>query len=67
MKPYATPLFLQRRRRWICKVKFLIDMPLSPELAVWIVRQGHDPIHALEVGLGRASDAAILERARNEQ
>ncbi|MBI5166923.1 MAG: DUF5615 family PIN-like protein, partial [candidate division NC10 bacterium] len=45
----------------------LIDMPLSPELAVWLVRQGHDAVHALEVGLDRASDAAILERARNEQ
>ncbi|MBI5166650.1 MAG: DUF5615 family PIN-like protein, partial [candidate division NC10 bacterium] len=48
-------------------MKFLIDMPLSPELAVWLVRQGHDAVHALEVGLDRASDAAILERARNEQ
>lgn len=48
-------------------MKFLIDMPLSPELVVWLVRQGHDAVHALEVGLDRASDAAILERARNEQ
>jgi predicted nuclease of predicted toxin-antitoxin system len=48
-------------------VKFLIDMPLSPELAVWLVRQGHDAIHAVDVGLDRASDAEILERARNEQ
>ena len=48
-------------------MKFLIDMPLSPELAIWLVREGHDAVHALDVGLGRASDAAILERARNEQ
>jgi len=47
-------------------VKFLIDMPLSPGLAVWLVRQGHDAVHAVEVGLDRASDIAILERARNE-
>ena len=48
-------------------MKFLIDMPLSPKLAVWLVQQGHDTIHALEVGLDRASDTAILERARNEK
>jgi predicted nuclease of predicted toxin-antitoxin system len=41
-------------------------MPLSPELAMWLVRQGHDAVHALETGLDRASDAMLLERARNE-
>ncbi len=48
-------------------MKFLVDMPLSPELAVWLVRQGHDAVHASEVGLDRVSDAAILECARDEQ
>lgn len=48
-------------------MKFLVDMPLSPELAVWLVRQGHDAVHAFEVGLDRASDAAILQRAWDEQ
>ena len=48
-------------------MKFLIDMPLSPELAIWLVRQGHDAVHALERGLGRASDEVILEHARCEQ
>ena len=48
-------------------MKFLIDMPLSPKLAAWLVRRGHDAVHALEVGLDRASDTAILERARNEK
>ena len=42
-------------------------MPLSPELAVWLVRQDHDAVHASEVGLDRVSDAAILECARDEQ
>ena len=42
-------------------------MPLSPELVVWLVRQGHDASHALEAGLDRASDEVIMERARNEQ
>jgi len=48
-------------------MRFLVDMPLSPELAIWLARQGHDAVHALKLGLDRASDAAILERARNEQ
>lgn len=48
-------------------MRFLVDMPLSPELAGWLVRQGHDAVHVLEVGLDRASDAAILEHARNER
>ncbi len=48
-------------------MKFLIDMPLSPGLAIWLVQQGHDAVHALELGLARASDEVILERARGEQ
>lgn len=48
-------------------MKFVIDMPLSPELALWLVRQGHDAVHAIELGLAHASDAVVLERARNEQ
>ncbi|HEX9666623.1 MAG TPA: DUF5615 family PIN-like protein [Thermodesulfobacteriota bacterium] len=47
-------------------MKFVVDMPLSPQLAVWLTRQGHDAVHALELGLDRASDITILERARNE-
>jgi predicted nuclease of predicted toxin-antitoxin system len=27
-------------------VKFLIDMPLPPALAHWLVSQGHDAVHA---------------------
>lgn len=42
-------------------------MPLSPELAKWLVRQGHDAVHALEVGLDRALDEVISEQARHEQ
>lgn len=45
-------------------MRFLIDMPLSPELAIWLVQQGHDAVHALELELARASDAEILKRAR---
>ena len=48
-------------------MKFLVDMPLSPELAAWLVRQGNDAVHALAIGLERASDEAILERARHQE
>jgi predicted nuclease of predicted toxin-antitoxin system len=48
-------------------MKFLVDMPLSPALALWLARQGHDAVHALEMGLDRAADTTILETARNEQ
>ncbi|MBN1547109.1 MAG: DUF5615 family PIN-like protein [Syntrophaceae bacterium] len=47
-------------------MNFLFDMPLSPELAVWLVQQGHNVVHAIEAGLDRATDAAIIEYAHNE-
>ncbi|MCK6620305.1 MAG: DUF5615 family PIN-like protein [Calditrichaceae bacterium] len=48
-------------------MKFLVDMPLSPELAEWLKLQGHDAVHAIEAGLSRSLDEMILDRARNEQ
>jgi predicted nuclease of predicted toxin-antitoxin system len=41
-------------------------MPLSPSLAEWLVKQGHEAVHALELGMARAPDTLILERARDE-
>ena len=48
-------------------MKFLIDMPLSPELAVWLQQKGHDAFHASDQGLDRAADSIIFEIARREQ
>ncbi len=48
-------------------IKFLIDMPLSPGLADWLIQQGYDAVQASEIGLQRAPDKKILERAANEQ
>ena len=48
-------------------MRFLVDMPLSPELAVWLNQRGHDAVHALEVGLDRAPDRVILDYARSDQ
>jgi predicted nuclease of predicted toxin-antitoxin system len=44
-------------------VKFLVDMPFPPGLADWIAAAGHDAVHAIAIGLGRASDAEIIARA----
>jgi predicted nuclease of predicted toxin-antitoxin system len=41
-------------------------MPLSPLLAVWLVEQGHDALHAVDLQMARASDEQILETARRQ-
>jgi predicted nuclease of predicted toxin-antitoxin system len=47
-------------------VKFLVDMPLSPALALWLRERGHDAVHASAIGLGRAADTDVINRATNE-
>jgi predicted nuclease of predicted toxin-antitoxin system len=41
-------------------------MPLSPTLAAWLADRGHDAVHAADLGLHRATDAAIMARAKQE-
>ena len=48
-------------------VRFLVDMPLSPGLAAWLGTQGHDAVHAAELGLNRAPDIDILAFAKQER
>ncbi|MFN4219229.1 MAG: DUF5615 family PIN-like protein [Candidatus Bipolaricaulia bacterium] len=48
-------------------MRFLIDMPLSPELASWLKQRHHEAVHALDVGLDRASDENLIARARQER
>jgi len=48
-------------------VRFLVDMPLSPALAAWLVDHGHDAVHAGAVGLASQPDAAVMARARQER
>jgi predicted nuclease of predicted toxin-antitoxin system len=48
-------------------VRFLIDMQLSPALAVWLQQNGNDVKHAFAAGLSRASDEEILEVAKKEE
>ena len=47
-------------------MNFLVDMPLSPALAAWLREQGHDAVHAADLGLDRAPDVEILARAKHE-
>lgn len=47
-------------------MRFLVDMPLSPQLAVWLKQNGHDAVHAVNMGMGCAPDEEILQRAKTE-
>ncbi len=47
-------------------MKFLVDMPLAPGLARWLQSEGHDAVHASELGLYQAPDVEILTRAADE-
>ena len=47
-------------------MRFLIDMPLSPDLAVWLRSRGHEAVHATELGLAEASDSEIVALAKRE-
>ena len=47
-------------------MKFLLDMPVSRTLVETLRRRGHEGLHAEEVGLARATDREVLERARRE-
>ena len=47
-------------------MKFLIDMPLSPELARWLRAEGHDAVHANELSMHRTPDSEILQVAARD-
>lgn len=47
-------------------MKALLDMPVSPSLSGVLERFGHTGVHASEIGRDRASDASLLELARQE-
>ena len=44
-------------------MKFLVDMPLSPDLAQWLRAEGHDAVHAAELSMSQSPDSKILESA----
>jgi predicted nuclease of predicted toxin-antitoxin system len=48
-------------------LNFLIDSQLPPALARWIVSQGHQATHVVDLGLEAADDTIIWEHARKMQ
>ena len=44
-------------------MKFLVDMPLSPDLAHWLRAEGHEAVHANELSMNRCPDSEILQSA----
>jgi predicted nuclease of predicted toxin-antitoxin system len=47
-------------------LKFLIDMPVTPQAVARLQSQGHDAVHASDLALGSAPDIVLLDRARAE-
>jgi len=48
-------------------LKFLIDMPVTPDAGPHLRAAGHDAIHAVDLGLARSSDNELLTVARREE
>jgi len=47
-------------------MRFLIDNALSPAVAEWLGREGHDAVHVRARGLEQASDEAVFQLAQVE-
>lgn len=45
-------------------MRFLVDMPVTPDAGAYLRAAGHDAIHASSVGLAQATDHEIIEMAR---
>lgn len=48
-------------------MKFLVDQPVSWEVARELRDAGHDALHVRDLRMSAASDELILERARGEE
>ncbi len=47
-------------------MRFLADMGISSTTVTWLRTEGHDVVHARELGMARAPDALIVEKAGQE-
>jgi predicted nuclease of predicted toxin-antitoxin system len=45
-------------------LKFLVDMPVTPQAVAHLEANGHEALHASTAGLATEDDSVILERAR---
>ena len=48
-------------------MKFLADMGISQTVVTWLREQGHDAIHVRDEDMYRASDSAIVNKAKDEE
>lgn len=48
-------------------MRFLIDECLSLEVGEVLVEHGHDVVHVRDLGMQRATDQEVLDRARGER
>ena len=42
-------------------MNFLVDMPVSHQLARWLNENGHNAVHASDIGLHNAKDKQITD------
>jgi predicted nuclease of predicted toxin-antitoxin system len=47
-------------------MKFLANMGISPHVVEWLLTNGHDAVHLHTLGLDRATDNEVLQKARQE-
>lgn len=47
-------------------MRFLVDMPLSPRIALWLRQRRHDAIHRREERLERLADIDVFRKAIRE-
>jgi|SRR5216683_3949176 len=48
-------------------MRFLLDMNLSPAMADWLREEGHDAVHARDIGLATLPDRDLFARAVTEE
>ncbi len=48
-------------------MRFLLDMNLSPAMADWLRQEGHDAVHARDIGLATLPDRDLFARAVAEE
>ena len=48
-------------------MRFLIDMPLSPQLAEWLRAKGHDAVHAVDLSMQKSPDTEIISIAARDE
>lgn len=47
-------------------MKFLVDQALAPRVALDLCAAGHDAVHTRDIGLARADDEVVFDRAGDE-